>query len=87
MDINENDLPVMRLEDLDPGQILDTLATSCCRTSSIEDDDDDDIEGMIEDYPIDDSNLDEEEPRDELEPDDEENDDDGGDFEYDTDED
>jgi len=85
MEINEDDLPTMRLEDLDRDQVLNTLATSCCRTSSVEEDDDD-IEGMMEDYPVDDLNLDEEEPRDELEPDDEDSDEDGGDFDYDTEE-
>lgn len=85
MEINEDDLPTMRLEDLDV-QVLDTLATSCCRTSSLSEEDDDDIEGMVEDYSVDDLNLDEEEPRDELEPDDEDSDDDSGDFEYDTEE-
>ena len=85
--INDDELPVMRLEDLPMNQVLDTLATSCCRvSSSIDEEEDDDIEGLMEDYPVDDLNFDDG-LNEELEPDDEDSDEDGGDFEYDTEED
>ena len=87
MGINEDELPVMRLDDLPMTQVLDTLATSCCPVSSAMEDEEEEIEGMIEDYPIDDLNLDEEEPREELEPDDEFSEEEAGDFDYDTEED
>ena len=83
----EDNLPVMDLDDLPSTQVLDTLITSCCPVSSSTEEDEDEIEGMIEDYPIDDLNPDEDELRDELEPDDEDSDEDSGDFEYDTEED
>lgn len=83
MVINEDELPVMRLEDLPVDQVMDTLSTSCCAEPSPYDDDD--VEGMMEEVDIDELGLDIDEPKDELEPDDE--DEDGGDFEYDLEED
>ena len=83
--MNEDDLPEISLEDLPKDQILDSLETSRCLYSSGAADDDEDDENMIEDYPLDELDLDEEEPREELEPDDEDEDD--GDYEHDLGED
>lgn len=81
---DDDNLPIINVEDLPQDQILDTLATSLCAfTNKTADEDEDDL---IEDYPLDELNLDDdEEPREELEPDDE--DDEGGDYEYDIGED
>ena len=79
MDINEDELPVIDLENLPPDQVLNPMLTSYGFSSSLEDDDDD-IENMIEDYDPDDQ----EESHEELEPDDA---DEEGDFDYDIEDD
>lgn len=82
---DDDNLPIIDINELPKDQVIDTLATSLCLYSSGGSEDDEDDENMIEDYPLDDLNLDEDEPREELEPDDEDEDD--GDYEYDIGED